>query len=123
MVGYTKGAVDDLNTHKLTWAALLGRWIEFAQSALALPGDAEGQSWRASVPAIIGLQALCMALKEVDELPADERALGVDRARILLDRHTAGLREAFGPGELPAMLEELVSDARGAIEAAEGMGG
>ena len=111
--------MGDLNVHKLTWAALLGRWIEFAQSALALPADAEGRAWRAAVPAIIGLQALCMALREVDQLAADQRALGVNRARILLERHTAEIDRIFKQRPLHPMLTELIDDAQAAVRNAE----
>ena len=50
--------MNDKNSKKLTWAALMGRWVDFAQSALALPDTAEGHAWKQAVPAIIGLQAL-----------------------------------------------------------------
>ncbi|MBI1369102.1 MAG: hypothetical protein GC162_10665 [Planctomycetes bacterium] len=104
---------------KLTWAGLLGRWVEFAQSALALPDDAAGRTWREAVPEIIGLQALTMALSEAGELPADERALGIDRARVLIDRHTDRLTKLFAPGPLPAMLGEMIADACAAVRVAE----
>lgn len=111
--------MDELNTHKLTWAALLGRWIEFAQSALALPDDADGRAWRESVPAVIGLQALCMALRDVDQLPADQRALGLNRAHILFEKHVDDLHELFGSQDLHPMLTELITDAQQAMDAAE----
>jgi hypothetical protein len=103
----------------LTWAALLGRWVEFAQSAVALPDDTEGRAWRDAVPAIIGLQALVMALHELDQLPADEQALGIDRARILIERHTHQLHNAFGDEPLHPMLVELIEDAWSAVHHCE----
>jgi len=112
---------DEAN--QLTWAALLGRWIQFARSALALPDDADGRAWRAAVPDIIGLQALALALGDLDGLPADERALACDRARLLIDRHHRGLREAFGgPVAHPSLLE-LLDDARTALARAQGTDG
>jgi hypothetical protein len=111
-----------LDAQKLTWAALLGRWVEFAQSAVALPDDAQGRRWKRAVPAIIGLQAVAMALQEAPELPADERALGIDRARLLIERHTRELHEIFEPtGDQPLhpMLVELITDAWSAVRAAE----
>lgn len=109
--------MGELNPLKLTWAALLGRWIEFAQSALALPADENGRAWKAAVPDIIGLQAICMALGELEELDADERALGVDRSRVLFERHEANLRGLFG-ARPHAMIDELIRDCREAIEKA-----
>ena len=99
---------------QLTWVALLGRWVDFARSALALPDDAVGRAWKTAVPEIIGLQALTMALKEADQLPADEQALALDRARLLMEGHKARLHSLFGPSLHP-MLEELLQDAHHAI--------
>jgi hypothetical protein len=104
---------------KLTWTALLGRWIDFARSALALPDDAEGRAWRQAVPDIIGLQAVVMALHHADELEPDERAVGVDRSRILIQRHTDALHGAFGTTDLHPMLVELITDAWIAVRRAE----
>lgn len=96
----------------ITWAVLLGRWVEFARSALALPDDAEGQRWRQSVPDIIMLQAVTFALRQLDELDQPERSLGLDRAQILIDRHADHLHGRFGSGQLPPGLRDLVQDAR-----------
>lgn len=98
---------------------LLSRWTEFAQSALALPDDAEGRAWKRIVPDIIGLQAVTMALNEADDLPADERALAVDRSRVLVDRYSGHIRDAFADKPLHPMLEELVLDAWSAVKQAE----
>ncbi len=106
--------MGELNPLKLTWAVLLGRWIEFAQAALALPADENGRAWKAAVPDIIALQAICMALGELGELDADERALGVDRSRVLFEKHEANLRGLFGAGPHP-IIGELIGVARGGI--------
>lgn len=99
---------------EVTWVALLGRWVEFARSALALPDDATGRAWKAAAPQIIGLQALTMALREADGLPADERALALDRARVLIAGHRRRLGELFS-GSLHPMLAELLEDAQNAV--------
>ncbi len=111
--------MSEIDASKLTWTALLGRWVEFARSAVALPDDAEGRAWRKSVPDIIGLQAVAMALRDAERLEPDQRALGVDRARVLIERHTAHLHAAFGPAELHPMLVELITDAWSAVRAVE----
>lgn len=100
-----------LNTRALTWAALLGKWTEFAKSALALPDDVEGQLLRQSVPDIITLQAVWFALQHLDELDASERALGLDRAEILIDKHTASLRHHWS-NQLPNQLKELIAEVK-----------
>lgn len=104
---------------KLTWAALLGRWIELAQSAVALPDNAQGRAWKQAVPQIIGLQAVTLALGEADQLTADERALGLDRARILIERHTQLLHALFDPQPMHPMLAELIDDANAAVQLAQ----
>lgn len=108
----------EFDARKLTWAALLGRWLEFARSAVALPDDAEGEAMRQAVPDIISLQALAMALGEADELGDDELALAIDRARVLLERHVAKLGDLFGE-QMHPMLVELLEDASEAMRRAE----
>jgi len=112
-------AMSELDTNKLTWAALLGQWVEFARSAVALPDDADGRAWRSAVPEIIGLQAVAMALRDADRLDHEQLAVGVDRARVLIERHTANLHRAFGTTDLHPMLVELITDAWSAVKAAE----
>jgi hypothetical protein len=109
----------DLHPRQLTWAALLGQWMQFAQSALALPDDAMGRAGRAAVADIIGLQAVTMALHEAHELPVDERSLGLDRARILVASHTDSLQRIFAAGPLPPLILELIDDAHAAIAQVE----
>jgi len=109
-----------LDAARLTWAVLLGRWTDFARSAVALPEDAEGRRLRESVADLIGLQAVWFALSQLAELPpeampADERALGLTRAGVLIDRHEAALRRRFAPDALPEQAEELIADARTAL--------
>ena len=98
-----------LNVPKLTWAAMLGRWVDFARSALALPNDATGQRLRDSVPDIIMLQAVWFALAHLDELDAAQRSVGLDRAEVLIDKHAAALRERFG-AEVPEEIRSLLDD-------------
>lgn len=102
-----------------TWSALLARWVEFARAALALPDTDEGTRWRASVPAIITLQAVTHALGEVDRLPAPERGLALDRAGVLIRENEESVRLLWEAEGLPERLRELVDDARAmhAVEA------
>jgi hypothetical protein len=34
-----------LHPDALTWAGLLGQWLDFARASVALPDDAEGRRW------------------------------------------------------------------------------
>lgn len=105
-----------------TWSALLAKWTEFAQASLALPETAEGQRWKDAVAPIITLQAVAQALASLDELDADERAFGLDKAEILIRKNARALHELWSGEPLPFELSELVDDARRARSAASGKG-
>jgi hypothetical protein len=107
----------------LTWPGLLGRWVAMAQASAAWPREGEGGRWRASVGSIIALQAVACALGEIDTLPADERALGLDRSAETIRRHEGLLTALWGGDGLPTLVGELVSDAKAALAAARGRGG
>lgn len=116
--------VEPLHPDTLTWAALLARWVEFARSAVALPDTAEGNALRDSVPDIIQLQAVWFALQHLDELDADQRALGLDRAEVLIEKHADALCRRWGES-LPDMVRELIDDAHAQLRQSElaGRGG
>jgi len=107
----------------LDWAALLAHWTTLAQASLALPPEGDGERWRNSITAIIGLQALACALGELDRLAdAAERPLAVDRAEVLLRRHAADLNRAWQGEPMPDGLRELLHDAQVALEGARSAG-
>ena len=102
---------EPLHPDELTWAALLAHWVEFARSALALPESGQSGLLRKSVPDIIQLQAVWFALQHLDELDTDQRALGIARAELLIDRCERAIIDRFGE-ELPKVIAELIYDAR-----------
>lgn len=104
-----------LHPERLTWAVLLARWVEFARSAVALPTDAAGRRWRNAVPDIINLQAVWFSLEHFDELDPAQRSLGLDRARVLIDKHAGALRHAWKDRPLPGELKDLIADAEEAL--------
>ena len=110
---------ERLPTEKITWALLLGRWVDFARSAVALPRDEEGRRLRASVADIIMLQAVWFALRDVETLDAAQQALGRDRAGVLIDRHAGAIEERYAEATMPAMVRELIDEARQQLSTAQ----
>lgn len=111
---------EPLHAEKLTWAVLLARWVEFARSAVALPDDHEGRRMRDSVPDVIMLQAVWFSLAHLGELDADERALGLDRAEVLIEKHAGALQDRWRGADMPEGLQELIDDAWEALHNASG---
>ena len=108
-----------LHPERLTWAALLSRWVDFAKSALVLPDDEPGRRLRRSVPDIIMLQAVWYALRNLGDLADDEHALGLDRAELLIRKHADAIAQTWPDAELPEQITELIRDARDALRAAQ----
>jgi hypothetical protein len=103
---------DPLHPERLTWAALLGRWVDFARGALALPEDDRGKRLRRSVADIIMLQAVWFALANLGELDAAERSLGLDRAAVLIEKHSRNLTAIWRGVAMPKTLREVIREAR-----------
>ena len=105
-----------LHPETLTWTAVLAKWMDFARASLAAPKDAEGDRWRAAVPAVITLQAVTFALADLAQLPVEERPLGRDRAELLINENTANLHAIWRGEPMPDSLVEISADARAALE-------
>ncbi|MEM6504300.1 MAG: hypothetical protein AAGC44_14000 [Planctomycetota bacterium] len=101
---------EPLGADRLTWAVLLARWTDFARSAVALPEDGGPGLIRQSVTDIITLQAVWFALKQMDDLSDVERALGLDRAGVLIQRHRDAIQTRFNGQPLPEDLQSLIDD-------------
>lgn len=110
---------DHLQPQGLAWTVLLGRWIDFAKSAVALPDDPASRRLRKSVPDLIILQAVWYALKNLEGLDMPERALGLDRAQMLIDKHAQLLEDCWPPAELPRQVREIILDTRAALHNAQ----
>lgn len=106
----------------VTWAALLAHWTRFAQSAVALPRDGEGARWRQCVPDVIALHAVTLACAGLDDLPEGERALGLDRAGLMVRRHAGNIHEAWRGEPLPEGLQALENEAFEAVRRAPDSG-
>lgn len=104
-----------LHPEAMTWTALLGRWMQFAQATLALREEDDGEKWRASVPAIINLQAVTFALADLDRLPPEEYALAIDKAELLITTSAAQLDAIWADAVRSPSLNEIIADARHAL--------
>lgn len=102
----------------VTWATLLAGWVQYAQSAVALPRDEQGQRWRDSVAPTIALHAHAMALGEIDRVAPEDRALAMDKSELGIKEHAAALNTIWRAEPMPASISELIQDAKDAWEVA-----
>ncbi len=73
-----------LHPDSLSWAALLGRWLDLAAASTALTDAQHGPQWRGSISSLVTLQAIVFALGEFDRLDEDERPVALDRSEVLV---------------------------------------
>jgi hypothetical protein len=108
------GEPDPANSG-VVWMGLLAHAAHLVSAASVVPPEQEGDRWRRSMPAIIGLQALTLALGwSVERAQKGDRrdlAVACDRAGILIRQHRAELAQAWGESSIPAGIGELVDDA------------
>lgn len=102
----------------LSWTALLGRWMDFAAASLAIPEEADGDRWRASVAPVISLQAVTFALGDLERLDMEDRPYARDTAAVLIRDAAEALGRIWDRAARPALIEEIVRDAPLALEAA-----
>lgn len=110
------------NLRKMTWAVLLAQWVEFAQSSAGLPNHGAWGVLREVVPDVIMLQAIIMALGDLSELDPRERALGIDRAAVLIEKHCTSIENRLWPEGIPQVLRELIEEAQSALALAQSTG-
>lgn len=99
---------------RLDWAVLLAKWTEFARAAVALPREGVGAQWRRSITPIITLQAVTLALGELEQIAESERAVALDRAELLINRSAHELEEIWG-ADSPEEVGRLIDDAGRAL--------
>lgn len=105
-----------------TWAALLAAWTDFARASAALPKTPEGDAFRRAVPAIIGLDAVTFALREIDHLPPSQREVGLDTAAVLIKQYAAELHTLWRGQDLHPEVLILIEDARKELAASTNTG-
>ncbi len=95
-----------------TWSSLLAGWVQFAQTAVALPDDQDGDRWRDSIAPAIALHALSMALPELFKLDPAERPLAMDKAEMGIKEHATSINTAWATEPMPDSLIELIEEAK-----------
>ncbi|QDU32753.1 hypothetical protein KS4_07870 [Poriferisphaera corsica] len=110
---------EPLPADQITWAALLGQWVEFARSAVALPSNDEGARMKDSIADVIMLQAVWFALESLSGLSTDEQALGLNRAALLIKKHKANLVSRYTEIQMPHSMSQLISDAESSYSKAK----
>ena len=103
-----------LHPESLSWAALLGRWLDLAAASTALTEAQDGPQWRASIPSLVTLQAVVFALGEFEALDEDERPVALDRSEVLVEEACGHLEDVWRT-ELPEALADAITDAREAV--------
>lgn len=101
---------------------LLAKWTKLAQEAVALPDDGDAGRVKRALPAIIGVNAVACAMREIDLLPEGERALGVDKGEVLLRTYAAQIHEQWRGESLHDAVQEMIVDAQRALAEAKDVG-
>jgi hypothetical protein len=102
----------------ISWSTLLAGWIHFAQTAVALPKNEEGQRWRDSVSPLISLHAHAMALGEIEKVDFEERPLAMDKSELGIKEQIVSLNQIWRSEPMPQTVIELIEDAKEAWEMA-----
>lgn len=105
---------EPLHPESLSWAALLGRWLDLAAASTVLGEDQDGPQWRRSISSLVTLQAVVFALEEFHALEGEEKPVALDRAEVLVDDAREQLLDTWGD-QMPESLVEAVTDAEEAI--------
>ncbi|NBV65117.1 MAG: hypothetical protein EBR71_11785 [Planctomycetes bacterium] len=99
------------------WTALLAQAGQLAAASRAWPRDAEGDRMRASVTPLVQLQAVRIAMEQLDRLPAASRAYARDQAEVLVQRSCEALRHAWHGEPMPAWMLDIMAASRDSIAA------
>ena len=105
-------AADDSTLPDLKWPALAAHWAVLAKASVKLPDDTDGRRWRGAVPSIIALQAVTLALQDLQAALHPDAPLYCDRAGHLIDEHSAKILRLWTPDPPPTPMIELIDDAR-----------
>jgi hypothetical protein len=97
------------------WTALLAQASQLAAASRAWPRDAEGDRLRASVTPLVQLQAVGIAMGQLDRLPVTSRAYARDQAEVLVQRSCEALRHAWHGEPMPTWMLDLMASARESI--------
>lgn len=99
------------------WTALLAQAGQLAAASRAWPRDDQGDRMRASVTPLVQLQAVGIAMGQLDRLPPASRAYARDQAEVLVQRSCEALRHAWHGESMPTWMLDIMAAARESITA------
>ncbi|MHC4975600.1 MAG: hypothetical protein ACYTF7_03225 [Planctomycetota bacterium] len=117
--------ISDARSHAIdaiAWSTLLARWIEWARAAVALPDDAHGSSWKASLPHLIALQAITHALDELPSVVAADRPLALERAALTIRESCKALHNCWAGEPMPISITVFIDEAHHTLARAQTLG-
>jgi hypothetical protein len=98
------GSLDDVRTYE----ALLVHSVSVASAARALPENDQGDRLRGSLPAMLAIQAVTLALANLHRLPEDQYAVGQDLAEVELRTRARELNELWRTHAMPDEMLDLM---------------
>jgi hypothetical protein len=106
----------------IAWSTLLAKWIQWAKASVALPDDAAGTAWKASLPHLISLQAITHAMNELADVVLSDRAFALERAEYSVKEHTTGLHSCWASEPLPESVATVIDTAQVTLARAQTLG-
>lgn len=97
------------------WLVLLAQATQLAAAAQAWPADAVGETLRESIPDLLQLQAVCIAMQQLGRIPPDRRAYARDHAEWLVKSASERLVERWRGEPMPEAMLESMTAARSSI--------
>jgi len=97
------------------WMVLLAQASQLAAAAQAWPIDELGDRLRASVPDLVQLHAVRIAMEQLDRIPADRRAYARDHAEWLVKAAAERLGDRWRGEPMPEAMLDAMTAARASI--------
>jgi len=97
------------------WMVLLAQATQMAVASQGWPEGSDGDRLRESVPDLVQLQAVRIAMEQLDRIPADRRAYARDHAEWLVRLASKRLDERWRGEPMPEAMLDAMKTARDSI--------